>query len=163
MSPPIPPSSCLMKVRITFAVIGILVGVSVLAVFGAKYHNWNVAVWGLMSGLVASVVLFIHIAYTKNYWEVNPYPLKQLMLAGCFVQLAGVCGFVTYLTLAILNEQGLIIEGPGFYLTCVWCFMTWKWGFLMLYFSRSYKRLYQQTYSLLHKTDDSVNSRHNYS
>lgn len=50
MSPPIPPSSCLMKVRITFAVIGILVGVSVLAVFGAKYHNWNVAVWGLMSG-----------------------------------------------------------------------------------------------------------------
>ena len=28
------------------------------------------------------------------------------MLAGCFVQLVGVCGFVTYLTLAIVNKQG---------------------------------------------------------
>lgn len=37
---------------------------------------------------------------------------------------------------------GLIIEGLGFYLICVWCFMIWKWGFFMFYFFRFYKRLY---------------------
>ncbi|XP_022313441.2 heme transporter hrg1-B-like isoform X1 [Crassostrea virginica] len=162
MSVPRPPSSCLMKIRVTFAIIGALVGLSVLIVFGVQYHNWNVALWGLLSGIAASVTLFVHIAYIRNYWEVNPYPLQRLMLAGCFVQLVGVCGFVTYLTLAIVNKQGLIIEGPGYYLTCVWCFMTWKWGFLLLYLSRSYKRLYQQTYSLLQKGDDD-NMNHSYS
>ncbi|XP_061178636.1 heme transporter hrg1-B-like isoform X2 [Saccostrea echinata] len=142
MNPPRPPSPCWMKARITFAVIGLLVGVSVLFVFGVNFHNWNVALWGLLSGIAAGLSLFIHIAYIKRYWETNPYPLKKWMLSGCFIQLAGVCGFVTYLTLAIVNKQGLIIEGPGYYLTCVWCFMTWKWGFYVFYFSRSYKRLY---------------------
>ena len=59
-----------------------------------------------VAGIAASVTLFVHIAYIRNYWEVNPYPLQRLMLAGCFVQLVGVCGFVTYLTLAIVNKQG---------------------------------------------------------
>ncbi|XP_048730892.1 heme transporter hrg1-B-like isoform X2 [Ostrea edulis] len=142
MGTPTHPSPCWLRARISFAVIGLFVGVSVLFVFGVNYHNWNVALWGLLSGLAAGLALYVHIAYMKKMWENNPYPLKRWMLTGCFIQLAGVCGFVTYLTLAIVNKQGLIIEGPGYYLTCVWCFMTWKWGFYVLYFSRSYKRLY---------------------
>lgn len=51
MSVPRPPSSCLMKLRVTFAIIGALVGLSVLIVFGVQYHNWNVALWGLLSGI----------------------------------------------------------------------------------------------------------------
>ncbi|XP_062590580.1 heme transporter hrg1-A-like [Saccostrea cucullata] len=160
MNSPVPPSPFWIKARITFAVIGLLVGLSVLFVFGVNFHNWNVALWGLLSGIAAGLALFIHIAYIKRFWENNPYPLKRWMLSGCFIQLAGVCGFVTYLTLAIVNKQGLIIEGPGYYLTCVWCFMTWKWGFYVFYFSRSYKRLYQQVYTILPKNDDDTDYRY---
>ena len=37
-------------IRVTYCVIGILIGVSVFCVFAFNYHNWNAALWGLMSG-----------------------------------------------------------------------------------------------------------------
>ena len=37
-------------IRIAFSIIGILVGLSIFIVFGFNYKNWNVAVWGIMSG-----------------------------------------------------------------------------------------------------------------
>ncbi|XP_005095313.1 heme transporter hrg1-A isoform X2 [Aplysia californica] len=135
-------SSCAIKSRIVFSTIGVFVGLSICAVFGAHYHNYNVALWGLTSGIAAAVALGVTIAYIKHMWDSNPRRLKGFMLAGCFIQLAGVCGFVTYLVLAITNNQDLIVYGPGYYLTCVWCFMTWKWGFWLLIYSRSFLRSY---------------------
>jgi len=135
-------SSCSIKARLIFSSIGVFVGLSVCAVFSVHYQNYNVGVWGLMSGLAAAVVLGVTIAYVKNKWDTNPRLLKRFMLLGCFIQLLGVVGFVAYLVLAISNNQGLVIYGPGYYLTCIWCFMTWKWGFAMLLYSRTFLRTY---------------------
>ncbi|KAL3836190.1 hypothetical protein ACJMK2_021632 [Sinanodonta woodiana] len=150
------PTDRQVTIRIVFSVIGIFIGVSVAIVFAANYHNWNVSVWGLLSGLAAAATLYVHVCYRKKKWETDPYQLKGYMLAGCFVQLLGVCGFAVYLTLALTQKQKLIIEGEGYYLTCVWCFMTWKWGFFLFYFSRIYRRLYCDTYAILPKDEDNT-------
>jgi len=39
----------------------------------------------------------------------------------------------------------------GYYLTCIWCFMTWKWGFFLFYFSRQYYRSYVTEYTCIVK------------
>ncbi len=44
------PSGCMMRIRIIFAVIGVLIGISIFPTFGIVYKNWDTAVWGLMSG-----------------------------------------------------------------------------------------------------------------
>nr|KAG5710550.1 hypothetical protein BaRGS_013196 [Batillaria attramentaria] len=129
-----------MGARMGFAVIGILVGFCILVVFGVNYQNWNVALWGLVSGLGALYTLLVHIGFRKQWWWDCPESLRNHMLAGCFLQLAGVVGFVAYLVLGISQKQGLVIYGNGYYLTTVWCFMTWKWGFQLFFFSRDYWR-----------------------
>ncbi|XP_045210082.2 heme transporter hrg1-A-like [Mercenaria mercenaria] len=132
-----------------FSVLGITIGVSVFFVFGFHYKNWNASLWGLSSALPALVTLLVHVRNKRRRFETCPERLRVYMLGGCFVQLAGVCGFVTYLTLAITLKQGLLIYGNGYYLTCVWCFMVWKWGFLLFYFSRVYWREHQCMYTIL--------------
>ena len=56
----------------------------------------------------AAVTLFVHVRNKQRKWDSYPDRLKVFMLMGCFIQLAGVCGFVTYITLAITNHQGTV-------------------------------------------------------
>lgn len=58
------------------------------------------------AGIAAAATLYVHVGYLKEWWSRNPPPLRNYMLLGCFVQLAGVCGFVTYIVLAITEHQG---------------------------------------------------------
>ena len=44
------PSETNIKIRFSFSVIGILIGVSIFFIFGFHYENWNTALWGLLSG-----------------------------------------------------------------------------------------------------------------
>ncbi|XP_060070136.1 heme transporter hrg1-B-like [Ylistrum balloti] len=128
------------RLRIFIATVGVLVGLSVFCVFGLQYHNWNAAGWGLLSGIIAAAALFVHINSMRGVFDKTNNRLKIWMLIGCFSQLMGICGFAVYLTLAIVGKQGLQIHDDGYYLTLVWCFMTWKWGFSLFFYSRSYKR-----------------------
>jgi len=45
-----PPTDSQKKARLAFAIIGIVVGVSIFLMFGTKYHNPDTALWGLSSG-----------------------------------------------------------------------------------------------------------------
>ncbi|KAK3788843.1 hypothetical protein RRG08_048847 [Elysia crispata] len=131
-------SSCGVKLRMIMSGIGILVGVSVFIVFTMQYKNLNVGIWGLMSGLAASLAFGVTVAYHRHVWDSKPRRLKSFMLLGCFIQLAGVCAFVAYLVLAISQNQALTAYGNGYYLTSIWCAMTWKWGFGLLMYSRRF-------------------------
>lgn len=52
------PLTISMKFRIAFAVIGVVVGLSIALVFGFVYENIDTAVWGLLSGSLSG--LFHH-------------------------------------------------------------------------------------------------------
>jgi len=136
-----PPSKCFMRLRLTFAIIGAVCGVMIFFTFGIQYHNWNCAIWGLISGIFASVTLLVHIRWMQDCWANHSrYILPLLVLSG-FVMLAGLCSFIAYLSVAIIEHQELSGYGKGFYVTAVWCFMTWKWGFALFYYGRQYQRL----------------------
>jgi multisubunit Na+/H+ antiporter MnhB subunit len=45
-----PPTERQKKVRLAFAIIGIIVGVSIFLMFGGMYRNPDTALWGLASG-----------------------------------------------------------------------------------------------------------------
>ncbi|OWF39587.1 heme transporter hrg1-A-like [Mizuhopecten yessoensis] len=146
------------KVRIIYASVGVLIGISIFIVFGFNYHNWDAATWGLTSGVVACLTLIVHLRYSRKLAmgrHIEPTLLSRWMLLGCFIQLAGVCGFTVYLTLAITQGQGLQIYGAGYYLTLVWCFMTWKWGFILLLSARRYRNMLYEVYTILPKSEKS--------
>jgi heme transporter 1 len=139
------PSHTCFKLRVGFAVTGILVGLSIAITFGLVYNNTDTAIWGLMSGIFASFALGVHLKYAKDRWSSGHDKLKYLMFLGCLGQLAGVSAFVTYLALAITEQQALTPFGPrGYYLSSVWSMMTWKWSFLLYMYSRTYKRLFEE-------------------
>ena len=69
---------------------------------------YNVYVYFL--GLGAAVTLYVHVGNKRRKWDSYPEALKFYMLLGCFIQLAGVCGFVTYLALGITNHQGTVTK-----------------------------------------------------
>ena len=60
----------------------------------------------LFSGVAAAFALGVTIAFIKKKWDSNLDRLKCFMLLGCFIQLAGVTGFVAYLVLAITQNKG---------------------------------------------------------
>lgn len=148
---------CGVKTRMVMSAIGILVGVSVFIVFTMQYKNLNVGLWGLMSGIAAGIAFGVTIAYYKHVFDSCPHSLRSFMLLGCIIQTAGVCAFVAYLVLAISQNQALTAYGKGYYLTSVWCAMTWKWGFGLLMYSRSFFYSYASADGLLNK--DSLNSK----
>ena len=52
------PSERNILIRIIFAVIGVLVGVSIFLCFGIAFSNWNCALWGLISGVFLLLSIF---------------------------------------------------------------------------------------------------------
>ena len=64
-------------------------------------------------GVFAACTLYLHVHYHRDAWLHGAYHLRPYMLAGCVGQLAAVCGFVTYLTLAITEHQGEWARGRG--------------------------------------------------
>ncbi|ELT96240.1 hypothetical protein CAPTEDRAFT_226554 [Capitella teleta] len=103
----------------------------------------------LIVRLVALATLLCHIQYHHDGWKRAPDLLSPLMLSGCFIQLLGVLAFAVYLALAINQHQKLTPYGPqGYYLACIWCLMTWKWGFALFYFTRQYRNLYREATGL---------------
>ncbi|XP_078581120.1 heme transporter HRG1-like [Branchiostoma floridae x Branchiostoma japonicum] len=138
--------------RISFAVLGTFVGLSAAVCWIQVFKSYDTAAFGVASGLTAAVALTIHILYAREQWQASYRWLRGLMLSGCFVQLAGVCGFVTYLVLGITNHQAL--KPDSYYITCVWCFLTWKWGFLLFLYARMYRREFDPTYQRMMEPGD---------
>lgn len=138
------PLTTSMKFRIGFAIIGILVGLSIGFVFGIVYQNIDTAIWGAISGLFAGVTLVLHLKQVKDKWTRGSTLLRPLIILGVIGQAASVCAAIVYLIVAIVERQGLTPSGRGYYLSCVWALMTWKWAFLLFICARIYRRQYEQ-------------------
>lgn len=142
-------SRFVMNLRIFFSIVGILSGLSAVFVFGIKFNNWNAALWGLLSAVPASLTFALHVCYIRNVWQSYPYRLKYMVALSCIFQFVGIITFFTYLDLGYYFQQGWQLYDHGFFLTSIWCFMTWFWGLLLLYFTRSYRQLLCDVYTIL--------------
>lgn len=127
--------------RITFAVIGMVVGLSIFGSFGFYFRNWHCAVWGLVSGIFAALTLGIHIEYRQHEWRRKPNFLRVIMFFGCLAQFLAISAFIIYIALGIHYKQRVTPWNDGFYVTSIWCLMSWKWSFLLFLYSRSYWKL----------------------
>lgn len=147
---------CNIKVRIGIAVIGVLVGLVAFFSFGGRFRNYNAAGFGLVSGILAAVTLWVHVKHKNGTLRALYKYLRSLMLLGCLGQLAGVSSFVAYVSLGAVLGQGLSdVYGENYWIACVWSWMTWKWGFQLLWFTREYRNSYEEERrSLLNKTEE---------
>ena len=59
------------------------------------------------TGIIAAVALTVHVLYRRDFWTYGAHAsLTRLMYTGCFVQLAGVVGFIVYLIFGSMHQTG---------------------------------------------------------
>jgi len=117
-----------------YALIGGLVGLSVFLSFAIVFHNFLVAIFGLLSGIYAAF-LFVDIwkrhyinPQTKRLFPVSDTKvnyLMQLIFSGFGVTF-GIAGMMFYLIIAGINKEAPIATSD--WVVAVWCFMTFKWA-----------------------------------
>ena len=94
------------KLMIFFASLGVLAGLSASYTFFFIYKLVETPVLAIISGGIASLVIYIHIQYVRNYWQIWTYQLKYWSLAGFVLQALFSIIFLACLVLGIYYKQG---------------------------------------------------------
>uniref|UniRef100_A0A183GST7 DUF4203 domain-containing protein n=1 Tax=Heligmosomoides polygyrus TaxID=6339 RepID=A0A183GST7_HELPZ len=58
---------CNIKVNIAIAILGISAGVMAGLCFAIQYQNWSATIMAFISGLAATILLHLHLAYLKGW------------------------------------------------------------------------------------------------
>jgi len=126
--------------RFITALIGVLLGLSAGVAFSIVFKNYHASGWAFVSGLLACITLTLHLSVWKDVtFSIRPDVFTKLIYLGVFGSLLGFGVFVGYLTKGVLvHEKGVQVH--GWFIVTVWGWMTWKWGFLLFWFSKNYLR-----------------------
>lgn len=144
--------------RITMASIGLAVGLIAGVWFAGEFHSYNSASFALVSSIFAGLTLILHMKYKKSTLHRWMPRLRQISVLGCIGQLIGFTAFVTYIVLAIVEKQDLSqVSGENYWVSLVWGWMTWKWGFALFWYARQYKREFEDEYQILSKSEEGKN------
>ncbi|XP_039267886.1 heme transporter hrg1-A-like [Styela clava] len=137
--------------RIGYSLVGIAIGVSAfivwLVVFEHTKATIHIVTFSGLSAVLAAWNLVTHIMHLQDYWRTWLRGLRYFMACGALFSIIAIAGFITYLVLGI--KAGIGVTVGSFYISCVWCFITFKWAFLLLLYSRSYRNEFSDLTALL--------------
>ncbi|CAJ0610277.1 unnamed protein product [Cylicocyclus nassatus] len=143
--PSMPKGMCNIKVYIGIAILGMIAGYSAALCFGIQYHNYSATTMAFISGVGATVLLYMHLAYKNGKMIDWPRARFTCYLWGGWVMFViSMIGLIACLVYAGVHHQTLTsegLQGENFWLTSVWFFMLAKWTAMIGVFAKRYHSL----------------------
>ncbi len=93
------------KIMIIFSSIGILAGISASLTFFFAYKLLVTPGFALLSTFIALLVIYLHMQFLRDYWQIWTYQLKYWYIVSVFLQIVFVLLFVAAIILAISNQE----------------------------------------------------------
>ncbi|KAL6724732.1 hypothetical protein Aduo_019593 [Ancylostoma duodenale] len=134
---------CNIKVSIAIAIFGMFAGFSAALCFGLEYYNYTATTMAIFSGISATILLYVHLAFLKGWMlEWPPARFTCYIWAGWVICVLSGIGMVGSLVYAGVHHQTLTsegIKGENFWITSVWFFMVSKWTSLIALYAKRYQ------------------------
>ncbi|GFQ72280.1 uncharacterized protein TNCT_489751 [Trichonephila clavata] len=93
--------------KIIFAVLGVVSGATIFVSF-AYYKNYNAAIWGLLTGILAALVLRLHVSYRRRVLHLRHTAdsFQIVKVWGLILSITAITASIVYFVLAAVGHQG---------------------------------------------------------
>jgi len=140
-----------LSVKITLAIISVLLGLMGFAIFGCVLKNWNAAAFGLVGAIIAATSLHLHVSYkfgvlgeawTKKRVQRATYVVSVIMIA-CLI------ASIVYFAIAIIKNIPIKPYADSLILAGIQAFLSFKSCMVFLYFGYKYGKLLEDEVGLI--------------
>jgi len=95
-----------LSVKISLAIISVLLGAMGFTIFGCYLKNWNAAAFGLIGAIVAAASLHLHVSYKFGVlgesWTKKR--VRRAMFVILFILIACFVACITYFVIAVVEK-----------------------------------------------------------